>query len=139
MKSQSLIVQFMLFFLIGLTVFLAISQLFKFYSDTMRREIVNSSLKLSNSFISSAIITAVDSCKECDIVKLSTKLEKAAGYLVVASLENGLNNSIATGDYFFSSIHNLNETLNIQPSKVSSLRPLTLTFNRTNYNLMMIQ
>lgn len=139
MKSQSLIIQFLLFFLIGISIFISISQIFSFHSGMVKRDIISSSVKLSNSFISSAVITAVDNCKECDFVKISTNLGKATGYFIIASLENGLNTSTPTGDYFFSSIHNLNKTVGIQSSKVSSLKPITLTFNRTKNNLVIFQ
>ncbi len=139
MKSQSLIVQFILFFLIGLTIFLAISQLFKFHSDIIKRDITSSSLKLSNSFISSAVITAVDSCKGCDVVKISTRIGKTAGYYTIAELDDGLITSVASGESFSSSIHNLKETIDNLQGKVSSLKPLTLTFDRTNNKLTMVQ
>ncbi len=136
MKSQSLIVQFILFFVIGLGIFLSLGNLFKFHSETIRGDVIDYSVKLTNSFISSAIISTVDSCKQCDSISTNMQLEKTiAGFFTEVELKNGLNIS-AGGKTFPSSIHNLNETIGIQPSKASSAKVITLTFDRTNNKLM---
>jgi hypothetical protein len=137
MKSQSLIVQFILFFVIGLGVFLSLGNLFKFQSEIVRGDVINSSVELTNSFLSSNIISAVDSCKQCDSVSANIKLEKTvAGFFTeINLLKNGLNTSI-DGQSFSSSIHNLNETISGMSGKVSSAKAITLMFNRTNNNLM---
>jgi hypothetical protein len=136
MKSQVLITQFIIFFVIGLTIFLAVGNIFRLHSNSGRSDIINSSIKLENSFISSAVITVVSSCKDCDIVSINLKTEEStAGYFTVISLENGLN--ISTIERSFStSIHNMNESINIVASSASSTKPITLTFDRTKNNLM---
>lgn len=136
MKAQSLIVQFILFFMIGFTIFLAIGNIFKLHSEITRNDIINSSLKLTNSFISSAVITATASCKKCDFVSINFKTgENIVGYFTEIKLENGLNVSTIEKS-FFSSIHNINESVSIVPGKASSTKPITLTFDRTKNKLM---
>jgi len=136
MKSQSLIVQFVLFFVIGLGVFLSLGNLFKFQSEIVRRDVINNSVKLTNSFLSSNIISAVVSCKQCDLVSTNIKLEKTvAGFFTEIRLNKGLNTSI-DGQSFSSSVHNLNESINSMSGEASSVKAITLMFNRTKNNLM---
>ena len=140
MKSQSLIVQFVLFFVIGLGIFLSLGNLFKFQSEIVRRDVINDSVKLTNSFVSSNIISAVDSCKQCDLVSANIKIEKTvAGFFTEIILENGLNTGLNTsidGQSFSSSIHNLNETIGITSGEASSAKAITLMFDRTKNKLM---
>jgi len=136
MKAQSLIVQFILFFLIGMIIFLAVGNLFKTHSEITRDNIINSSLKLTNSFISSVIITETATCKECDYVLVDLKTgEDIGGYFTEIELENGLNVS-ASQQTFYSSIHNIKESVDIIPGKTSSTKTITLTFDRTKNKLM---
>lgn len=139
MKSQSSIVQFILFFLIGFSIFLAIGNVFKFQFFSIQSSVTDLFLKSVNSHTSSAIITAVDSCKMCDNVSISLNLEKTiAGNFYEIKLENGLNTS-TYWKYSFSSMHLLNNSINIQESKAASVKPITLTFGRANYNLVVSQ
>jgi len=137
MKSQSVIVQFILFFVIGLGVFLSLGNLFKFQSEIVRKDVINNSVELTNSFLSSKIISVVDSCKQCDFVSLDIRLEKTvAGFFTEIDLSNkGLNTSI-DGQSSISSIHNLNETISTMSGEASSVKAITLMFDRTNNNLM---
>ena len=131
MKSQSVIVQFVLFFMIGLTLFLSLGNVFKYHSEIVRGDVIDSSLKLSDNFISLAIITAVDSCKQCDYISMKIKTEESiGGYFTEFSLSNdGLN--ISTREkYYSSTVNNLNENIDMLGS-ASSIKPITLTFNRT--------
>jgi hypothetical protein len=134
-KSQSLIVQFVLFFLIGFSLFLAIGSLFRFRSDVIKNDVTSLELKLINSYVSSAVINSVDACKQCDEVTVELPIKNIAGYSPVINLKNGLNVS-TVNKYYFSSIHNLNETLNIQDSKVYGAVPITLMYEKIKNNLV---
>lgn len=134
-KSQSLIVQFVLFFLIGFSLFLAIGSLFRFRSDIIRNDVTNLELKLVNTYISSAVVNSVDSCKQCDEVTMKLSIKNIAGYTSIISLNKGLNVS-TVNKYHFSTINNLNETLNIQDSKVYGDNPITLMYERIKNNLV---
>ena len=136
MKSQSMIVQFILVFVIGMIIFLSVGNLFKIQSEITRDDIVSSSLKLTNSFISSLIITETATCKQCDYISIDLKMgEDIGGYFTEIELDNGVNVSTIEKS-FSSSIHNINESLDITPGKASSTKTITLTFDRTKNKLM---
>lgn len=135
MKGQSLVIQFVIFFLIGFSLFLSVGSFFRYQSDLFRNDIISSSLNLSNSYISSNIITAVDSCKQCDYIRLNATIANlTAGYTIEINLKNsGLNVSIPY-KYFNSPVHNLNSSL-ILSGKSSSVQPIILTFNKNQNKL----
>lgn len=139
MKSQSHVIQFILFFLIGFLIFLAVGNVFKFQFLSIQSKITDLYLKSINSHISSAVIVAVDSCKTCNTASINLNLEKTiAGNFYEIKLEKGLNTS-TEGKYSLSSIHLLNNSINMQQSKAVSIKPITLTFDRANYNLVVSQ
>jgi len=137
-KAQSLIVQFIIFFIAGFALFIGIGSFLKFQSDVFREDITDSSLELTNSYLSSLIVTSVDSCKQCDYAKFSQKLEsRATDYFLEFKLgDEGLNVSAVPGEKFYlSSIHNLNESFDTIVGKASSIKPINLTFSRTKNEL----
>jgi hypothetical protein len=138
-KGQSLVVQFVIFFLIGFTLFISTGSIFKYQSDMFRERNIESSLNLSNSYLSSVIISAIDSCKECDFVSITTKMQNmTAGYILEFELTkaSGLNVSIPQiKKYSNSTVHNLIFSLNNSSGKSGSTEPLTLTFNKNQNNL----
>ncbi|MEM7825079.1 MAG: hypothetical protein QXO27_03860 [Candidatus Aenigmatarchaeota archaeon] len=134
-KSQSLIIQFVLFFVIGFSLFLAISGFFRFRSEMIRNDVTNYELKLVSSYISSAIIKSVDECKQCDEVSIRVSLKNIAGYTPIVNLKNGLNVSTMS-NYHFSTIHNLNETLGITESRAFASIPITLMYERIKNKLV---
>ena len=131
-----MIIQFILVFIIGLIIFLVVGNLFKFHSEVTRDNIIDSSLKLTNSFISSVIITETATCKQCDYISVDLKTgEDIGGYFAEITLNDSLNVSII-GKNFSSSMHNMKESIGITPSKASSTKTITLTFDRTKKELM---
>jgi len=137
-KGQSLIIQFLLFFLIGFSIFISVGSFFKYQLDLLRQDIMSSTTNLTSSYISSAVISVVDSCKQCNLVSftLETYNFSTGGYPVEIGIENSELKVFAGEVGINSSIHNLNYTLNLLPVKTSiSIKPITLTFNRSNYNL----
>ena len=136
-KSQSLLIQFVLFFIIGFSLFLLIGNFFKYQSELFRTDIIDLSLKLTNSYFSSFAINSIDSCKQCDYVENSIKLEPTtAGYFFETTFSSeGLDVSTApTHNSFVSSVHNLNESHNMN-GKSSSAETITLTCSRTKNEL----
>ena len=135
MKGQSLVIQFLIFFLIGFSLFVSVGSFYKYQSDLFRNDIISSNLALFNSYLSSNIISAVDTCKECDFVKLSVPaLNLTAGYAIQINLsDSGLNVSNPV-KYFNSPLHNLNSSLNLIGVS-SSVQPITLTLNKTQNKL----
>jgi hypothetical protein len=137
-KSQSLIIQFVLFFLIGFSLFLTIGNFFRAQSDSFRSGIVEKTLELTDSYLSSIAINSVDTCKQCDFVTTSVKVENTtAGYFLQADASTPTGIAVSTApDYgiFLSSLHNLNESLTLS-GEAYSTEAITLTFNRTKNEL----
>lgn len=135
MKSQSMIIQFILFFVIGLSLFLSIGNFFRLQHDTFREDVADLHRELINSYFSSLIITSVDSCKQCDFVKNDISLERmTAGYFVDVSLDSsGLTVSTQPeARSFSSSAHNFNSSLNFISSSAPSVRPISLVRDGTD-------
>lgn len=129
MKGQSLVLQFLLFFIIGLGLFLSIGGFFRLQSDIFREDIANSTRKLLNSYISSMIVTQEATCKGCDFVEILVKLENTtANYFYELFLGSpGLFiRSQPGGKGYVASIHNLNSTFDLSGFGVTSC-PLALT------------
>jgi len=136
-KAQSLIIQFVLFFMIGFSLFLFVGNFFKYQSDVFRSDITDLNLKLTNSYLSSFVVNSVDSCKQCDFVQTSIKLENTTvGYFFEAGLSsNGLSVSAMPGyKSFVSSVHNFNKSFSMA-GKASSAQAINLTFSRTKNEL----
>lgn len=137
MKGQSLLIQFVLFFLVGLTLFLSIGSFFRLQSDMFRESAAESSVKLINSYLSSLAIASVDTCKECDSVRMKVETEERfADYFIEVTLDDyGLEvSTVPRRKYFISPIHNLNETVNLS-GRAPLVRAINLTYNRNKNKL----
>jgi len=135
MKGQSLIVQFLLFFVLGLALFASIGGIFRFHSDILREDVAEANRKLIGSYISSIAISMASNCKECNSTTFSLKLENVtANYVMVLSLSSkGLQIfSEPAGGNTSVSIHNLNESFSLNRNASSTL-PITLKFNNTSH------
>jgi flagellar basal body-associated protein FliL len=136
-KGQYLIIQFVLFFLIGLSVFIAFGHIFKLKADTFREDVADSTRKLINSYISSLVINFFDNCKGCDLVNVSIRIEnKTAEYVNELYLASSGLNVITqpTGKNYLSTIHNLNSTLSLSGSSAST-KPIILTLTKNQNKL----
>lgn len=136
-KGQSVIMQFLIFFIIGFFIFITIGMFFKYQSDLFKQDIISSSLNLTNSYLSSVSIIMVDDCKECDFINLTLKVSNTStGYPIEVKFTGNsmLNTSIPTVSEQTTTIHNLNYSLKASGSS-SSVKTIILTFNRTNNNL----
>jgi hypothetical protein len=137
-KGQSLIIQFIMFFLIGFTIFIGVSQFFRYQSDIFKDDVTRESLKIINSYFSSYAIASVASCKQCDEVNLTFKTANttAGNFFEVSFGSYGANVTIpfVTNVKFISPAHNLNESFQLNGS-VPSTRPITLTFNKMQNKL----
>lgn len=138
MKGQSLVVQFILFFLIGLSIFLAISNFFKLQSDIFREDVADVTRKTINSYLTSIVISSYDTCKQCDSVNVTVKLQNtSADYFYEIFLTSSGMNVISqpVGKNYLSSMHNLIYSLAIESSSVVTQNPITLTYSKNQNNL----
>ena len=140
-KGQSLVLQFVLFFIIGLTIFLSISNFFKIQADTLSSDALSYGLELTNSYLSSNLLNLVTTCRLCTLSNTTSILANTtAGYYMTATLNSGgLNTSTpyVSKKIYTSSIHNLNESVGIVESGSSSGKPISLTYSRTKNQLEM--
>ncbi len=142
MKGQSLVVQFMLFFMIGLGLFITIGGIFRFHSDVLREDVAEASRELISSYISSIAISMASNCKDCNFTTYSLKLQS-----ITANYLTSLNFSTATGLHVSSepgggnasaSLHNLNESFVLignAPSSKSIVLKLNNTSRKQEFNL----
>jgi hypothetical protein len=133
-KAQSLILQFVLFFMVGFLVFVSIGTFFKYQSDIFQQDVAKKSLDLTSNFFKSAILSQVDTCKGCDEAQYSIRLQNiTAGYYMEILMDRltGLSvKAIPEGKVSNSGIYNLNESFDMS-GVGSSVKPINLTFSRT--------
>ncbi|MEM5829397.1 MAG: hypothetical protein QW040_02210 [Candidatus Aenigmatarchaeota archaeon] len=131
-KGQSIVVQFLLFFLIGFSIFISLGSFFRYQSDLFRDRILSSGINLTSSYLSSVIITMA-SCKECDLINLNVSVyNTTAGYALGIIGEGSRLNITTIPISLNTTAHNLlGYTLTIA-GRSSSNKPIILTFNKTN-------
>jgi hypothetical protein len=137
LKAQSLVIQFVIFFIIGLTSFIGIAQFFSFESSIFQNEASVESMNLINSYFSSLMLTAYDNCKQCDAVIIGVKTQNTTvgSYFEVSLGTYGLNASIPYSKInSTTSYHNINYSVSGSGFVISS-RLITVTFNRTKNQL----
>lgn len=132
-KGQTVIIEFILFFVTGIALFTLLGNFFRYQSDSFRERIVDSSTELVSRYLSSIAITEVDTCKECDNIKFNAKISPTiANYFLTILLDqNGITVSTAPPSKQFTfSIHNLNDTI-VCSGEAPSIEPINLTYDRT--------
>lgn len=142
MKAASLILQFVIFFTIGSGFFLMAGNLFKFQSDLIKQDIIDSVSNLSVSEISASSIIAVNSCKSCGNISVKLDQKPIAGNNPTYRFSNGIINALileieAENKMSQSSMHGLNYSVTSDAIEVSSSKAITLTYDRTKNNLVM--
>ena len=136
-KAQSLILQFIMFFMAGFIVFITVGSFFKYQSDLFRDDVANRSIDLVANYLSSAVISQVDSCKGCDYARYSLKLQNTtAGYFMEFSLgSDGLTISTSpVNKEIVSDLYNLKDSIEMSGSG-TSVEPINLTLRRTKNEL----
>lgn len=130
-KAQSVIIQFVLFFLMGFGIFVGVGMLFKMRSDIFQGDVATASLKLTSSYLTSTAIASMG-CVECDMVESRvTILNTSAGYFTEVVLSGeGIETSTAPSfREHRSSMHNLNESLQLGGS-APSIITMSVVYDR---------
>ena len=140
MKGQSQIIQYVLFFLIGLSIFGIVGNFYKSQADSLRETIDQYSREMLASYISGYAIHSFTNCKLCNNTNVSLRTpNKTASYYHEFYLlkENGLLEvkSVPSGKHLFSTIHNLNETLTFYGFS-SSIEPIVLSYIKNQNKLL---
>ncbi|MEM5793227.1 MAG: hypothetical protein QXY45_02610 [Candidatus Aenigmatarchaeota archaeon] len=123
MKGQTLIIEFLLFFIISFSIFALISSFFYKQNDFFK-DIVGERLTTNvNNLISSQIIRGVN-CKYCDHISIEENVPSKIGgnFYTIEIRKTGINSTVFSGKPFsnVNSILNLNETLAIKESSSNS-------------------
>jgi len=137
MKGQTLIIQFILFFIIGFSLFTSLGFFFKYQSDILKESVQNFNLKLVNSYISANALTAVLSCKQCDFIKITTTLptSMSGNVFEIGMTQNGINTTVPLSQKnITTSLYNLNSSYNMS-GLAASIEPISITFTKSQNNL----
>jgi hypothetical protein len=147
MKGQSTILQYVLFFAIGISLFTTLGNILFSQYHSFNRDLKFSTAMLTNSFISSEIVYLSSQCKQCQqinrtLIFVSDQTSQTLKFQnIFADFQLRLNNSgleikdFMTDIFYLSPIHNLNSTINFTDSKGLLAKQLTLTYNKTKNNL----
>ena len=139
-SGQSYIIQFILFFLIGIGLFIGIGNFFLIQYELIRRDTVGVSIEMINGYISSLIVASVDGCLRCGTVEHNIRVsDTTAGYFLEFILDKrGLVvSTVPPEESYISSINNLNYTFKSLGGSAPSIRTINLTYDR-NQNMLYI-
>lgn len=136
--GQSQIMQFILFFLVGMTLFTAVGNFFRLQSEALQAEISNSSFEVIGNYFAAAAVASVDQCKQCGSVENTMRISDSVfGYYLQISLgQAGL--AVATApptSSFTTSVNNLNASVPFVPGSAPSIQPINLTYDRNQNRL----
>lgn len=137
-SGQSYIIQFILFFLIGIGLFIGIGNFFLIQYELIRRDTVGVSIEMINGYISSLIVASVDGCLRCGTVEHNIRVsDTTAGYFLELMLdERGLVVSTVPAERdYISSINNLNYTFDDFDGSAPSTQTINLTYDRNQNSL----
>lgn len=119
-KGQSLIIEFILFFMISFSIFAVISSFFYNQNEFFKERIGDRLTDIINDVISSHIIRGV-TCRSCDSVEIQGNLpSKIGGYYYRVNLtQTGLNTTLVSGKLYSreNSLFNLNKTFTFEESE----------------------
>lgn len=137
-KGQSYIMQFVLFFVVGMALFIGIGNFFRMQYDIIRNETSDISIEMTNSYLSSIIVMSSRSCVQCASVESHIKLnDQTAGYYLNFVLNNsGLaveTSPVEKG--YISSINNLNYSFDSISGSAPSIQTINLTYDRIQNKL----
>jgi hypothetical protein len=137
-KGQSQIFQFILFFVIGLALFIAISGIFKGSVDNSAKDISAANRELINNHFSVLAVHAIATCKECDNYNTTVRLSNTtAGSFTQVVLTPGRLATITLpgGSEHQSSAHNMLSSLSNAIGLGSSGKPIILSYSKAQ-NIM---
>lgn len=134
MKAQALIVQFLLFFLIGFSIFLLIGNVFSFHSLKFGSEIREKNLKMIGSLLSSVVINLYTHESNYSTIKLFfSNFSQLKDFQVILTQE-GMEIISPENLRVESSIHNLNESLGLEGD--SNLESIIFTYKKKDNKIV---
>ena len=122
-KGQSLIIEFILFFLISFSLFAVISSFFFNQNEFFKERIGDRLTDIVNDLVSIHIVRGI-SCKSCNSLEIQEDIpSKIGGYYYMVDLtETGLNTTLVSGKLYSrqNSLFNLNKTFTFTDSRSKS-------------------
>ena len=139
-KGQTFVIQFIMFFMIGMGLFILLGNFFKFEAENIKNQLVDYSTEMIGSYVSSMVVSAVGGCPNCGTVEYDFSLAKTyAGHFIEIELnERGVGIiSVPEASVYNSSLNKLNESLDITDGFMSSIKTINLTYNKNQNKLEM--
>ena len=136
MKGQTLIIQFILFFMIGFALFTSIGLFFKYQSDLLKEDVTNYNMRLINSYMSATALAEAVSCKQCDFANITVKIQNttAGNFFEVGMNSQGVNTTVPMSKKSIAtSIYNLNSSYTLSGLS-ASVKPISITFTKSQNN-----
>lgn len=133
-KGQSQVVQFVLFFMIGLALFLSIGGVFRGRVDVFTEDIADQNRKTLNSYFSALAVKELASCKGCDNINITTRISNTtAGAFTQIALNNTHLTTITQpgAERYWTTAHNLTRGLAAAAGLQISSKPIILSYNKT--------
>ncbi len=140
MKAQSQIVQFILFFLVGLSVFLALSDVYKTQLDIFGSTISQSSEVLTASYISENFIEE-RSCLSCDTINITINPQSPENVFLQVALSLSSLQIISYPNLQSTSslMHNILFSVSGASGQATVGKPIILSFIKTQNILRVAQ
>ncbi|MCX6820779.1 MAG: hypothetical protein NT016_02425 [Candidatus Aenigmarchaeota archaeon] len=137
-SGQSQMIQFIIFFLVGMTLFIGIGNFFRIQSESLQSELSSSAFELMGNYFASAAVASVDACKQCGIVENDLRISDTVFgyYLRLSASGSGLSVATAPPTHSYNtSVNNLNATVTFVQGSAASIQPINLTYDRNQNTL----
>ncbi len=132
MKGQTIIVEFVLFFLISFSLFITISFIFYNQNVNLNQKVGSSLLDSINNIVATNVIKGAG-CRGCDNITIKEHVpSKLGGFFYTSSLnKQNLNNTLLSEKSISktSAIFNMNETYNQTGNAKSESKIVEITIN----------
>ncbi len=134
-KGQSTIVEYVIFFAIGISLFVGLSNIFFSQYSWFNKDFTSSNTALLNSFVSSDLIYFLNQCPQCQKIEHSIDFLNNTKNFRISMTDNGIvvSNPVTKVNYS-SSAHNLNYTFSMSGGSVLGRR-ITLSSDKLTSNL----
>jgi hypothetical protein len=142
MKGQTQVIQFLIFFVVGLALFLSIGNFFRYQLDLYAEDVSGVNKRSVSSFVGAYAISQFAECKKCDNVNATFKIQNTtANFIIQVVLNNsGIVTITQPGDRgVVSSIHNLNYSFAELSGSVISTEQINLSLTKIQNKLKVCQ
>lgn len=142
-KGQSQVIQFIMFFMIGLALFLTIGGVFRGRVDFFADDIASQNRMTVNSYFSALAVSEMVDCKGCDNVNITTRLSNTtAGSFMQLFLDPRDGRSLTTisqpgGANYTSGAHGLLASLSNLAGVQTSNKNIILSYSK-NQNILRV-